>query len=204
MPFRGRTVALATGVGNVRSVVRALDRVASNVVATADAEEVRGADVLVVPGQGSFGAFAAALDGGLREVLLERIRGGTPYFGICLGLQILFDDSEEAPGAKGLGVLTGSVKRLAPGHEALPHMGWNRAERSRSEAANVFESAHFYFAHTFAAVPADPSVTLATTTYGTQTFTSAVASGAIVGVQFHPEKSQRAGLGLIERFFESL
>jgi glutamine amidotransferase len=85
-------------------------------------------------------------------------------------------------------------------------MGWNRAElaASRSNPANLFESAHFYFAHTFAAVPADPSVILATTTYGTQTFASAVASGAVVGVQFHPEKSQRAGLGLIQRFFESL
>ena len=195
-------MALATGVGNVRSVVRALEKSASQVVTTADPEEVRRADVLVVPGQGSFGAFANALDGGLREVVLERIRAGTPYLGICLGLQILFEDSDEAPGAQGLAVFPGSVRRLEPGNEALPHMGWNRAERVTDSA--LFDSEYFYFAHTYAAAPADPAVTLATTTYGTQTFTSAVASGAVVGVQFHPEKSQRAGLALIQRFFERL
>lgn len=202
MAFGGRTVALATGVGNVRSVVRALEKAASSVTATAAPEEVRRADVLVVPGQGSFGAFAAALDGGLREALLERVRAGTPYLGICLGLQILFEDSDEAPGAKGLGVLKGSVRRLEPGASPLPHMGWNRAERVKESA--VFEPAHYYFAHTYAAAPADPAVTLATTTYGEQTFTSAVATGAVMGVQFHPEKSQRAGLALIQRFFEGL
>ncbi len=200
--FGGRTVAVATGLGNVRSVVRALEKSASNVVTSADLNEIRRADVLVVPGQGSFGAFAAALDSGngLREALLERIDAGTPYLGICLGLQILFDDSEEAPRAKGLGVFRGSVKRLVPGGEALPHMGWNWAEASKSP----FESAHYYFAHTYAAVPVDPHVYLATTTYGAQAFASAVAKDAVMGVQFHPEKSQRAGLSLIERFFERL
>lgn len=207
MAFGGRTVALATGVGNVRSVVRALGNSASNVITTADPDEVRRADVLVVPGQGSFGTFAEALDRSdapLREVLLEKIRGGTPYLGICLGLQILFEDSDEAPVAKGLGVFGGSVRRLEPGSEALPHMGWNRADAGGSVPTNLFPSAHYYFAHTYAAVPKDAAVTLATTTYGSQSFTSAVASGAIMGVQFHPEKSQRAGLSLIERFFARL
>ena len=103
-------------------------------------------------------------------------------------------------GAAGLGVFRGSVKKLVPGSEALPHMGWNRAEASKEP----FQSEHYYFAHTYAAAPVDPSINLATTTYGQQTFTSAVASDAIVGVQFHPEKSQRAGLALIARFFENL
>lgn len=199
-------MALATGVGNVRSVVRALEKSAANVTTTADPDEVRRADVLVVPGQGSFGAFAAALESGLREALLDRIRAGAPYLGICLGLQILFESSDEAPGAKGLGIFSGHVHRLEPGAEALPHMGWNRAELvpSRSDARDLFESAHYYFAHSYAATPTDPAVTLATTTYGTQTFASAVASGNIVGVQFHPEKSQRAGLALVRRFFERL
>jgi glutamine amidotransferase len=200
MAFGGRTVAVATGLGNVRSVLRALEESASNVVTSADLNEIRRADVLVVPGQGSFGAFAAALDSGLREALLERIAAGTPYLGICLGLQILFDDSEEAPGAKGLGVFRGSVKRLLPGPEALPHMGWNWAEASKSP----FQSAHYYFAHTYAAVPVDPDIRLASTTYGEQAFASAVAKDAVMGVQFHPEKSQRAGLSLIEAFFERL
>lgn len=200
-----RIAALRTGVGNVRSVLRALDRTvpgAKDIVATADPEEVRRADVLVVPGQGSFGAFADALDGGLREVLIEKIRAGTPYLGICLGLQILFDEGDEAPGARGLGIFRGRVVRLVPGKHALPHMGWNRAESAKP--STVFVPAHYYFAHTYAAAPTNPSVVLATTTYGEQTFASAVAHDAIVGVQFHPEKSQRAGLSLLERFFGAL
>jgi len=205
-----RIAALATGVGNVRSVVRALERSIQarpagswDIIMTAEADEVRRADVLVVPGQGSFGAFAEALDrAGLRAAILEKVRAGTPYLGICLGLQILFDESDEAPGARGLGILGGRVRRLAPGAEALPHMGWNRAERAKAHP--VFEPSFFYFAHTYAAAPADPAVVLATTTYGNETFASAVAQDAIVGVQFHPEKSQRAGLSLIQRFFEAL
>ncbi|MBX3234330.1 MAG: imidazole glycerol phosphate synthase subunit HisH [Labilithrix sp.] len=201
-----RIAALATGVGNVRSVVRALARSVpvGRTIVTADPDEVRRADVLVVPGQGSFGAFAAALDAaGLREAIGDKVRSGAPYLGICLGLQVLFDESDEAPGARGLGVFRGRVRRLAPGADApLPHMGWNRAERAKPSA--VLESAHYYFAHTYAAAPADASIVLATTTYGGETFASAIEDGAIVGVQFHPEKSQRAGLDLVERFFRTL
>lgn len=216
-----RIVALATRVGNVRSVLRALDRatsqidLAAEITASADIEVVRRADVLVVPGQGSFGAFAEALDGGLREALLERIQAGTPYFGICLGLQILFDESDEAPGKKGLGVLAGRVSRLVPGVDPelgrprpLPHMGWNRAELTNTAAADsstpLVAPAHYYFAHTFAAVPADAGVVLTTTSYGDATFASAVRKDDVVGVQFHPEKSQRAGLSLLERFFSEV
>jgi glutamine amidotransferase len=203
MPFRGRIALVTTGVGNVRSVLRALEKTGQSAIeATSDPDAIRRADVLVVPGQGSFGAFAAALDGGLRASLVERIRAGAPYLGICLGLQILFDESDEAPGARGLSIFEGRVRRLAPGSEALPHMGWNRAELATP--SDVLEPAHYYFAHTYAAEPADRSITLATTTYGAQTFPSAVARDAVVGVQFHPEKSQRAGLASIERFFARL
>jgi glutamine amidotransferase len=198
-----RIAALASGVGNVRSVLRALDCAIDKpkeIEASADPDVVRRADVLVVPGQGSFGAFAAALEGGLREALGERIAAGTPYLGICLGLQILFEESDEAPGARGLGVLKGRVERLrAP---TLPHMGWNRAEVAK--ASKIFAPAHYYFAHTFAAAPVDPTVALATTQYEEQAFVSAVAHEAIMGVQFHPEKSQKAGLGLLQRFFAEL
>lgn len=205
-----RIVALATGVGNVRSVLRALERASSAaVVATADPEIVRHADVLVVPGQGSFGAFASALDGGLRETVVERVRAGTPYLGICLGMQILFEDSEEAPGALGLGVLRGRVLRLAPGIDPatgrarpLPHVGWNLAEVVRESA--IAETEHYYFAHSYAVSPADDAVVSTRTTYGDATFASAVEHENVFGVQFHPEKSQSAGLGLLGRFFARL
>ncbi|MBX3200606.1 MAG: imidazole glycerol phosphate synthase subunit HisH [Labilithrix sp.] len=212
-----RIVALATGLGNVRSVLRALERATSTtapgaeIIASADTDVVRRADVLVVPGQGSFGAFADALDGGLREALVERVRAGTPYFGICLGLQILFEASDEAPGARGLGILAGRVRRLVPGDDpvlgrarALPHMGWNRAELAAPAAAPLVAPAHYYFAHTYAAAPNDPDVVLTTTSYGDDVFASAVQKDHVVGVQFHPEKSQRAGLSLLERFFSAL
>lgn len=207
-----RIVTLASGVGNVRSVVRALERVtrelpSATIVTTASPDEVRRADVLVVPGQGAFGAFAASLDGGLRESIVERIDAGAPYLGICLGLQVLFETSEEAPGARGLGILKGHVRRLTPGIDPatsvewpLPHVGWNRAE-SKGERPSPLRSAHYYFAHTFVAVPAEVSDIASVTTYGDATFASAVGRANVFAVQFHPEKSQAAGLALLERFF---
>jgi glutamine amidotransferase len=201
-----RAVCLATGVGNVRSVVRALvaSAPAGSIRTTADPEIVRTADVLVVPGQGSFDAFADALDrdgGALRQVVLEHVRRGAPYLGICLGMQILFASSEEsARDAHGLGVLRGRVRRVAPGAGfALPHMGWNRAE-----GEGLVAPAHYYFAHTYAAAPEDARDVLASTTYGIDAFASAVARENVVGVQFHPEKSQRAGLTLLAQYFAKL
>ncbi len=211
-----RIVTLATGVGNVRSVLRALDRATSEIgkkeiVTSAEPDVARTADVLVMPGQGSFGAFAAAVDGGLREALLEKVRAGTPYLGICLGLQILFEESEEEPGAKGLGIFRGKVRRLAPGTDpelgrerALPHIGWNRAEVVAARPGSIVAPGHYYFAHTFAAAPDDPSVVLTTTSYGDAMFASAVQKDHVVGVQFHPEKSQSKGLAFLERFFTGL
>jgi glutamine amidotransferase len=222
-----RIAAIATGVGNLRSVLRALDRAVpgnKQITATADLDVVRAADVLVVPGQGSFGAFAAALETttGLRDVLVERIAQGTPYLGICLGLQILFEASDEAPQAHGLAVLRGRVRRLDPGIEPgspgepprvrpLPHVGWNRATPTSEASANETSAprrildapAHYYFAHSYVVVPEDPSVTIATTEYG-ETFTTAIQKDNVAGVQFHPEKSQRAGLALLERFFSTI
>jgi imidazole glycerol phosphate synthase glutamine amidotransferase subunit len=203
-----RVAVLAAGVGNVRSVVRALERAVSGpktIETTAAPEVVRAADVLVVPGQGAFGAFAAALAGGLGEAIVERVRAGVPYLGICLGLQILFEESDEAPGERGLGLLRGHIRRLEPGMDGprtrpLPHVGWNRAAPLVAGPTALVQSVHYYFAHSFAAEPVDPAVVLATTEYG-PAFTSAVAHENIVGVQFHPEKSQQAGLTLLERFF---
>jgi len=208
-----RVVVCDPGVGNVRSVVRALERAIQagagrtcDVSITSDRAVVAAADYVVVPGQGAFGAFAAGIEGGLADALREHIHAGRPYLGICLGMQVLFESSDEAPGAAGLAILRGHVKRLDPGIDpatsrtyALPHIGWNAVEPSGAEA--TAPPHYFYFAHSFAAEPSDPSVISGTTQYGGQRFTSAITHGAVMGVQFHPEKSQREGLALLARFF---
>jgi len=209
-----------SGAGNIRSVVRALERAtvglgsSFDVVVSGDPGEVASADYLVVPGQGAFGQFARGVEGGLGDALREHIAKGRPYLGICLGLQVLFESSDEAPGAAGLGVLRGHVKRLEPGIDpatsrtyALPHIGWNSVVKpsagSGGAATGVDAEAarYFYFAHTYAAEPADASIVDGITEYGAARFASAIRHGAIMGVQFHPEKSQREGLALLAGFF---
>ena len=202
----------AAGAGNVRSVVRALERATVDagggfeVVVSGDPADVASADYLVVPGQGAFGPFARGIQGGLGDALREHIARERPYLGICLGLQVLFESSDEAPGAAGLGILRGHVKRLAPGIDpatsrtyALPHIGWNSVTTGSTASSGA--ERFFYFAHTFAAEPADASVVEGTTEYGAARFASAIRHGAVTGVQFHPEKSQREGLALLGAFF---
>jgi imidazole glycerol-phosphate synthase subunit HisH len=210
MALRVRIAVCEHRVGNVRSVVRAIEHVAprAQVLLTRDPDALARADRVVVPGQGSFGAFAAAMDEALREAIVSSIRAGTPYLGICLGLQVLFDESDEAPGERGLGILRGRVRRLQPGIDGatqrplpLPHVGWNTVvPRAAREGLLGTAPAFYYFAHSYAAVPEDDAVVLATTEYGTS-FVSAVAKDNVLGVQFHPEKSQREGLQMLERFF---
>jgi len=201
-----RVVVCDPGVGNVRSVVRAVERATegrgASVVLSGEPDAVRTADAVVVPGQGHFQAFADAMKGGLGEALVEAIRAGKPYVGICLGMQVLFDTSDEAPGARGLGVFRGHVARLDPGVDpvtarprALPHIGWNVVE-----GPAVPSSRHFYFAHSYVVIADDLSLVAGTTEYGAR-FASAVAKDAVLGVQFHPEKSQRSGIELLTRFF---
>jgi len=170
---------------------------------------VRDAGYVVVPGQGAFGAFVRGIEGELAEAVRAHVAAERPYLGICLGMQVLFDSSDEAPGAAGLGILRGHVKRLAPGVDpmtarphALPHIGWNAVLDPRAATTGGAPPPYFYFAHTFAAVPDDPAVVSGTTTYGDATFVSALTRGQVLGVQFHPEKSQREGLALLTRFFQ--
>ncbi len=202
-------------IGNLRSVERALAEAASHgggrdhVELTSDPARVAGADKLVVPGQSHFGDYARALDGGLGDAIRTHLAAQRPFLGICLGLQILFPSSEEAPGCVGLGVLQGAVRKLDSGMDAvtnaalkIPHTGWNVAQRTANAGLMPDRDEHFYFVHSFAVVPSDKTIIAATTDYGTP-FVSAVAYDNVFACQFHPEKSQRAGLALLERFLAS-
>ncbi len=187
--------------GNLRSVERALAHVGGDVTVTRDPDVVRRADKIVVPGQGAFGVFMRGLaERGLGEALRERIAAGTPYLGICLGLQILFEHSEEGDCA-GLGVLRGRVTRLVPGDPALkiPHMGWNQV---RGHSRGIDDGAYVYFVHSYRAEPADESIVALVAEHGV-TFCAAIAHGNLFACQFHPEKSQAVGLRLLRAFVQS-
>lgn len=204
-----RVAVVDTGMGNLRSVERALHAAAAlagrpaAVTVTRDADALSRADHLVFPGQGAFRDCSAALEGGLAEALRASIDAGTPYLGICLGLQSLFETSDEAPGCEGLGVFAGKVARLVPpeGRTELkiPHVGWNRVDPSPRPTLLPQRPEYFYFVHSYVAVPADPAIVCGTTEHGVR-FVSAIARANVFACQFHPEKSQRAGLELLARF----
>jgi imidazole glycerol phosphate synthase glutamine amidotransferase subunit len=199
-PALPRVAVVDYGAGNLVSIDQALRTVGAEVVVVRDPEAIRGADLLVVPG---VGAAAPAMDRLERRGLATAIRGwidaGRPYVGICLGLQILFEGSDE-DGAVTLGVLAGRTSLLVDA-PTLPHIGWNQVERTRDHPlfAGIRPAADFYFVHSYAGSPTgagEADVTLARTTHGA-TFVSAVASGNVVGVQFHPERSGADGLRLL-------
>jgi imidazole glycerol-phosphate synthase subunit HisH len=193
--------------GNLRSVQRALVRVGGDVVVTRDPEVVRRADKVVVPGQGAFGVFMRSLgERGLGDALREAIASGRPYLGICLGLQILFESSEEQGPVAGLGVIPGRVTRLAPGDARLkvPHMGWNRVERRAPEPMldGLPDDPHVYFVHSFHALPADRSLITLEAHHG-HAVTAAIRKDHLFACQFHPEKSQAVGLRILQNFVEA-
>ena len=173
--------------GNLRSVERALVHAGAEVVVTRDPETVRRADKIVVPGQGAFGVFMRGLaDRGLEPALRDAIAAGTPYLGICLGLQVLFEHSEEGD-ALGLGVLAGRVIRFAPTDRRLkvPHMGWNQVVRRRPDPLAPADGAYVYFVHSYYAVPADPAITVLVSDHGVS-FCAAIRRGNVFACQFHP------------------
>jgi len=193
--------------GNLRSVERALARVGGDVVVTRDPEVVRRADKIVVPGQGAFGVFMRGLvERGLGDALREAIASGRPYLGICLGLQVLFDESEEQGPCAGLGVLRGRVVRLVPGDPKLkvPHMGWNQIAQRRPDPllAGIADGAYVYFVHSYHAMPEDPSVLALESVHGVRVC-AAIRKDNVFACQFHPEKSQAIGLRLLENFVEA-
>jgi glutamine amidotransferase len=199
----------------LRSVERALLEVAragkDHIEVTRDPVRIASADRLVMPGQGGFGDCARALAGGLGDAVRTHLEAQRPYLGICLGLQILFRSSQEAPGCAGLAVLEGDVRRLEGGVDPtsaaplkIPHIGWNVAEpTSNASGMQLLRgSEYFYFVHSFAVSPGDARVIAGMTEYGPR-FVSAVAYENVFACQFHPEKSQRAGLALLRRFLAS-
>jgi len=196
------------GTGNLRSVEKALARAGGRPVVTRDPDVVRRADRVVVPGQGAFGDFLAGLrERGLEQPLREVIGDGRPYLGICLGLQVLFDSSEEHGPVAGLGILPGRVIRFRPDDHALkvPHMGWNQVRRRGGDdplLAGIDDGSHFYFVHSYHVVPDDPSVVALTTDYGIDVC-AAVRWRNLFACQFHPEKSADHGLRLLGNFVEA-
>ena len=204
-----RVAVVDYGMGNLQSVVQALRAAApegTEVVRTSAPEVVRAADRLVVPGQGGFRDAAAALaENGLGASVLEKMRAGSPYLGICLGLQILFETSEEAPGVAGFGWFKGSVDKLVGGPEIkIPHMGWNALELKSGGhpllTAAGGANTYVYFVHSFHAVATEPDVVKATVRHGSNVITAAVSRDNVMATQFHPEKSQAAGIALLRRF----
>jgi len=194
--------------GNLRSVQRALTRAGGDVVVTQDPEVVRRADKVVVPGQGAFGVFMRGLaERGLGDALREAIASGRPYLGICLGMQVLFDESEEQGPIAGLGVVRGTVVKLHPGAPELkvPHMGWTQCLQpgpADPPPAGIPDGAHVYFTHSYHALPADPAVVVLHAEHGVR-ITAAIRSGNLFACQFHPEKSQAVGLRLLENFVQA-
>ncbi len=200
-----KTGIIDYGGGNLRSVANALRSLGEDPVIIASPEEVGEATHLLLPGQGEFGDTMQRLEQrGLAPFLKDWIATDRPYFGICVGYQILFDNSEEAPEIGGLGILPGTVRRFQDEPDLkIPHMGWNSATARRGDTRvwqGLGGDPYFYYIHSYFPEPATPEAVVAETTYGSQKFAGAVERGNLFACQFHPEKSQEAGLRLIRNF----
>jgi glutamine amidotransferase len=189
------------GIGNLRSAEKALQHLGADARLTADGAEIAAARAVVLPGVGNFGACMRALrESGLQDATLAAATDGRPFLGICVGMQMLFDGSDESPGEAGLGVVAGRITRL-PETVRLPQMGWNTLE-ARPDAqllAGLPDPAWCYFVHTFAPEPDDHEVVAAWCEYGRR-FAAAIERGSLWATQFHPEKSGDVGLALLGNF----
>jgi len=198
------------GMGNLRSVSKALETVGAQVKVTSNPEEIIEADAIILPGVGAFYRGIQNLRNlGILPALFTVIEEGKPFLGICLGLQLLFTESEEHGINKGLDIIKGRVRKFEPAVK-IPHMGWNRVKSqvtSYKSQVEIFDGvpdeSYFYFVHSYYVEPENKDVALATTNYGVE-FASAVAKGNIFGVQFHPEKSTGLGLKILENFVNRL
>ena len=191
--------------GNLRSVEKALQYLGKETIVTRDSEQIRKADKVILPGVGAFGDAMKKLQEYHLDTLIREIAdSGKPLLGICLGLQLLFDESEESPGVKGLGILKGKIKRI-PGQEDLkvPHIGWNslNLEHNGRLFQNIPENSYVYFVHSYYLEAQDPEIVKASTEYGVHIHAS-VEKNNLFACQFHPEKSSIAGLQILKNFAE--
>ena len=189
------------GAGNLRSVENTLAEIGAEYELVRDADGLRRASKIILPGVGHFGQMMRALDGmQVRDALLDRIRAGVPFLGICLGLQALFESSEEAPGERGLGMFTGQIRRF-PATARVPHMGWNEIEPRKGARllTNLAPHPYLYFAHSYYAPLTN--ATAAACQYNVP-YTAVLETKNIFGVQFHPEKSGPIGLKIVRNFIE--
>lgn len=191
------------GMGNLRSVQKAFEKVGAEATVCSDPDKIAQASKLILPGVGAFrDAIQALKDQSLVEPILEHINSGKPFLGICLGLQLLFDVSYEDGEYEGLGIIPGKVVRFEDQPDLkIPHMGWNQIERTAPHPilAGIPEHEYFYFVHSYYVAPENESDVAAWTDYGSR-FASMVARDNVVASQFHPEKSQDAGLKLLQNF----
>jgi glutamine amidotransferase len=193
------------GIGNLRSAEKALQHLGVDAALTTDPTVARQAAGVVLPGVGAFGRCMEQLqESGLETVVHEAVEAGKPFLGICVGMQMLFDASEEAPGCKGLGIIAGEVRKLTVTTERLPHMGWNTVKIRTGSALfdGIDDGSWLYFVHSYVPVPDDETVIAATTDYG-GTIAAAVERGSLWATQFHPEKSAANGLRLLQNFADA-
>ncbi|MCL5024896.1 MAG: imidazole glycerol phosphate synthase subunit HisH [Chloroflexi bacterium] len=197
-------VIIDYGAGNLRSVARAVEKLGQPATISHEADNIRRASKLILPGVGAARDTMQSLRRlRLIEPIAEAIAADKPFFGICLGLQVLLDGSEEGGWEPCLGVYAGRVRRLPDGLK-VPHMGWNQVRQRREHPVfeGIPDGTNFYFVHSYYPDPADPSLAIGSTEYGVS-FTCAIARGNLVATQFHPEKSGRWGLRMLENFFRN-
>ncbi len=191
------------GAGNLRSVQKAVEHWGVETIVSSSAKDIDDADKIIFPGVGAFGRAIEAIERlQLRTPLTRAIKDGKPFLGICLGLQLLFESSEESPGVTGLSVLNGSVKRFPSGLK-VPHLGWNVLLKTKDSPLwkDIPDNSYYYFAHSYYIQPDDEQVVIGKSDYGIN-FPVAIQQGNLLGLQFHPEKSQKNGLKILKNFIE--